>query len=351
MAAVDLSRPLAAEYRRFVRRRTLICLALALLLVASVLADAATGPSALPLGDVLRGLAQPGSLGRANEVILWSIRLPAAVMAVLVGASLGLAGAEMQTVLNNPLASPFTLGVSNAATFGASLAIVFGWTLWGLGAAWAVPAAAFVCAVAATLLTQLLARSQGAGVETVVLFGIAMVFVMNALLWLVQFAASADALQQIVFWSMGSLARSSWEKVGVVAAVLAICLPWSLGSVWSMTALRGGEDQARSAGVAVERLRQIVLIRVALLAAAAVSFVGTIGFVGLVGPHLARLVLGEDQRFTLPGAALAGALVMSLASIASKTLVPGLLLPIGIVTALVGIPMLMALLMSRRGGG
>lgn len=342
--------PLARQYSRFVVRRLAAMLAMAVALVLSFLVDVATGPSSLSIADVLGGLLNPGGMNRSAEVILWNIRLPCAAMAVVVGAALGLAGAEMQTVLNNPLASPFTLGVTNAATFGASLAIALELSIFGLGPSVMIPGLAFVFAMGAILVIQGLARTQGAGADTVVLFGIAMVFVMNALLWLVQFIASADALQQIVFWTMGSLARATWDKVALVAFVLALCLPLSLRHVWAMTALRGGEEHARSFGIPVERLRMLVLLRVSLLAAAAVAFVGTVGFIGLVGPHIARLALGEDHRFYLPGAALAGALVLSLASIATKTLVPGLLLPVGIVTALVGIPLFMVLILSQRRG-
>lgn len=233
---------LARGYRRFIIGRLATIAALALALVAAFVLDVATGPSGLRLADLLT--AEHDS---TLAVILWDIRLPQAVTAVLVGAALALAGAEMQTTLNNALASPFTLGVTNAATLGAASAL---------------------------------------------------------------------------------------------------CLPLSLRQVWAMTTLRGGEDHARSFGIQVERLRLVVLVRVSLLAAVAVSFVGTIGFIGLVGPHLARLTLGEDHRFYLPGAALAGALVMSLASTASKAIVPGLVLPVGIVTALVGIPLFMALLLG-----
>lgn len=340
--------PLSHHYARFVRGRVLTLGAMAILLVVSFLGDIATGPAALPLSDVLTGLLTPEALPRGQSVILWDIRLPYAVMALAVGAALALAGAEMQTVLNNPLASPFTLGVTNAATLGAAMAIVLDLSLPGLDQTWLIPVSAFVLAMASTVLIQLLARMQGSSTETVVLFGIAMVFVMNALLWLVQYVASADAIQQIVFWTMGSLARATWEKVAIVALVVAVCLPLSLRHVWSMTALRAGEDHARSFGIRVERLRMMALLRASLLSAVAVSFVGTIGFIGLVGPHLARLTLGEDHRFYLPGAVLAGAGVMSMASIASKTIVTGAVLPVGIVTALVGIPLFMALILGQR---
>ncbi len=339
---------LAPRYRRFVALRRWLLLGMLLTLAASLMLDMATGPSGMPLSQVFTGLLQPQALALESRIILWEVRLPYAVMALLVGASLGLAGAEMQTVLNNPLASPFTLGLSAAAAVGASLAVVSGFTLMGFGENLAVPLSAFVAATLATLLIQLLAWRYGAGVDTVVLFGIALLFSFEALLWLLQFIADSNALQQIVFWSMGSLARATWNKIGLVGAVLALCALWSARSVWQLTALRAGEDQARSFGIAVERLRLVTLLRVSLLAATALAFVGTIGFVGLVGPHIARLLLGEDHRYFLPGAALAGALMLSGASILSKALVPGVVLPIGIITALVGVPIFMTLILSRR---
>lgn len=339
---------LAAQYGRFVLRRLLLLLLIAGGVLLAFLLDMSTGASGLPLQQVLTGFLSPAALDRATAVILWDIRLPQAAMALAVGFALALAGAEMQTVLNNPLASPFTLGVTNAATFGAALAIVLLPSVAWLPANYIVPVLAFAFAMLSILLIHLLARLHGAGAETIVLFGIAMVFAMNALLWLVQYVATADANQQIVFWTMGSLGRATPEKVAIVAVAIAICLPFSLRNVWAMTALRGGEDHARSFGIQTGRMRLLVLLRVGFLSAAAVSFVGTIGFIGLVGPHIARLLLGEDHRFYLPGAGLAGALVLSLAATASKTLVHGLILPVGIVTALVGIPLFMGLILSQR---
>lgn len=347
----SLSAPsLHQRYRRFAALRLWLLAAMALLLAASLVFDIATGPSGLSFADVLAGLLRPEALDAGQRVIVWEVRLPYAVMALLVGAALGLAGAEMQTALNNPLASPFTLGLSAAAAVGASVAVVSGLTLVAFGENLAVPLMAFVFASAATLLIQLLAWRYGATVDSVVLFGIALLFSFEALLWLMQFIADSNALQQIVFWTMGSLARATWNKIALVAAVLLACAVWSGKNAWSLTALRAGEDQARSFGIAVERLRLVTLLRVALLAATALAFVGTIGFVGLVGPHIARLLLGEDHRYYLPGSALAGALMLSGASILSKTLVPGVVLPIGIITALVGVPMFMALILTRRRG-
>jgi iron complex transport system permease protein len=336
-----------AAYRRLVVRRIAIVGVLALLCVLAFLLDLVTGPSALTPAQVLGGLWSPEGLSPPQLAIIWQVRLPYALMAVLVGAALALAGAEMQTILNNPLASPFTLGVSSAASFGAALAIVLGFSLPWVPAEWMTPLNAFVFAFGSVLLLQTLASRRSGGVETVVLLGIALVFAFNALVALVQFIASQEALQQLVFWSLGSLSRATWKHVAVLAVVLVLVTPFSLLAAGRLTSLRLGEDRARSFGVDVTRLRFWTLLRVSLLAATSVAFAGTIGFIGLVAPHMARLLLGEDHRFLLPASLLCGALVMSLASIASKTLVPGALMPVGIVTAIVGVPVFLVLIFRK----
>ncbi|AJK46357.1 iron-siderophore ABC transporter permease [Burkholderia plantarii] len=337
-------------YARLTRRRVLCLAAIALLIVASLLFDLSSGPSGLPLATLLRTIFSPAGADPANAVIVWQIRLPYAVMALVVGAALGLSGAEMQTTLNNPLASPYTLGVSAAAAFGASLAIVLDVTIPHVPQTWVISANAFVFAFASAMLLDLVARWRGMSTAGVVLMGIALVFSFHALVELMQFIASADALQGLVFWTLGSLARADWPKIGVLAAALAIALPLSMRNAWALTALRLGEERAASFGIDVRRLRLGTLLRVAVLSALAVSFVGTIGFVGLIAPHIARALLGEDHRFYLPGSLLCGALMLSLASIASKLIVPGVLIPVGIVTALVGIPLFLAIVVRSQGG-
>ena len=337
-----------ALYAARLRRRALIVAGLGLLALGGLLLDMTTGPSGMPLSQVWAALTGSPDASKAANVIVWQVRLPVALMAVFVGAALSLAGAEMQTILDNPLASPFTLGVSAAASFGAALAIILGLSLPFLPAGVSVSSNAFLFAFASVMLLQALARRAGGGQDVLVLCGIALVFTFNALLALVQFLGTADALQQFVFWSMGSLARANWSAIAVIFAVIAIVLPFSLGASWRMTALRLGADRAASYGIDVGRLRFLSLLRASLLAATAVAFVGMIGFVGLVGPHIARLLIGEDHRFFLPASALTGAVVMSFASVASKLVIPGVLLPVGIVTALVGLPVFFLLILRRR---
>ncbi|WP_154586114.1 FecCD family ABC transporter permease, partial [Bordetella pertussis] len=208
---------------------------------AALAADAALGPAGLTLADLWRTLLQPGAADTAARVIVWDIRLPQAAMAAIVGMALGLAGAEMQTILNNPLASPFTLGVSSAAALGASLAIVLHVGVPGVAAPWLVPLYAFLFAALAGLLLDQVARHRAIGAPAIVLFGIALVFTFNALISLIQFTASAQALQNLVFWTMGSMARADWASVGILALACALALPLALRHAWRLTALRLGE--------------------------------------------------------------------------------------------------------------
>ncbi|CAO3383009.1 FecCD family ABC transporter permease [Azospirillum argentinense] len=336
------------RYSGMLRRRRRLVAALAGAALAAFLLDVAIGPAGLGLERTVGALFGLDGATRTDRLILWSVRLPQALTALLVGAALALAGAEMQTILDNPLASPFTLGVSSAASFGAALAMILGTGLPALPPRWLVPANAFVFAFGSVFLLQALASRRGAGADRLVLFGIAMVFTFNALVALVQFVASETALQQFVFWTMGSVTRTGWPEIAMLAAALAVAFPAAFGARWRLTALRFGEDRARSFGVPVARLRFAALLRVSLLAALAVAFVGTIGFIGLVAPHIARLLVGEDHRFFLPASLLTGALVMSVASLAGKLLVPGVTLPIGVVTSLVGIPVFVALILKGR---
>jgi iron complex transport system permease protein len=339
----------ATAYQRIIRRRVLFLTALVVICILSFAIDLGTGPSSLGFTDVIRGMFRADTLSVSQAAILWEVRLPQALLALLVGLALATAGAEMQTILANPLASPFTLGVSSAASFGAALAIVLGIGIPGVSQNWIISANAFVFSFIAVIVLQSVVRLRGSGTDILVLCGIALFFTFNALVALTQFLASQQALQQLVFWIMGSLSRASWEKVRLLALVVVIALPFAQRAAWPMMALRLGEDRARSLGINIVRLRFMSLLRISVLTATAMAFVGTIGFVGLAGPHIARLLIGEDHRFFLPASALTGAIIMSLASVASKSIIPGVLIPIGIVTALIGLPVFFSLIFSRRG--
>ncbi len=338
------------SHRRSERRRVGVGLGLLAFVLIGFVLDIATGPAMLPVQDVLTTLLDPGSADDTTVAIVWTLRLPMALMALVVGVALGASGAGMQTLLDNPLASPYTLGIAAAAGFGASLCIHTGG--WGLNPVFAVPASAFLLACLASAVIYGIGSLKGLEADTMVLAGIALLFLFHSLQSLLQFLASPEVGQQIVFWLFGSLAKSTWTSVAVTTATCAAALPLLMRSAWRMTALRLGEQQARALGVDVSHLRFTGFALISLVTATAISFVGTIGFIGLVAPHIARLLVGEDQRFLLPLSGVVGALMLSAASVVSKMVLPGALLPVGIVTALIGVPFFLHLILSRhRLGG
>lgn len=336
-----------ADHRRRERRRWRVAAVFAAATLASLVLDVATGPSLLPPGEVLRSLSGIGSRAAMTDTIVWDLRLPMALMAIVVGAALGAGGLEMQTILNNPMASPYTLGMAAAAGFGAALVLAVGGL--GLDAMVAVPLGAFVFSMLAAFFLFALASMRTLRGDTIILGGIALLFLFQSLLSLIQFLSSPELSQQILFWLFGSLTKATWPTLWLTAGVTAACCALLARDSWRLAALRMGEVRAASLGVDVRVLRMKILVITAVMTATATSFVGVIGFVGLVAPHLARLTVGEDQRVLLPASMLAGALMLSAASVLSKSIVPGALFPVGIVTAIVGVPFLLWLIFAPKG--
>ena len=342
----------ADAYRHSVGTRTLLAVVLVAAALAAMLADLLVGSGTLTLPEVFGALFSPGTADPTVRVVVWQIRAPMTAIAAIAGISLALSGSLMQTVLNNPLAEPFTLGISSAAGFGAALAIVFQTSVLG-SVSWLPPelfvaANAFVFSLITVGLVTILAGRAGLGVETVTLLGIAVHFVFSALLAFAQYIADPNQLQSLVFWLLGSLLRATWTKVSIDAAILGFALPLLLFQAWALTALRAFGDQAVVLGIRVERLRIASMVAAALLAGAATATIGIVGFIGLVAPHIARLLVGEDQRFTLPVTAACGALILTLASLVSKMIIPGAVLPIGMVTSLLGVPFFLAQILYRK---
>lgn len=328
------------------RLRMLLAVLTAILLLLAT--DIGSGAAALGWADIWAAITAPGDAGAAGHFIVWNLRLPQAFMAVLAGAALGLAGAEMQTVLDNPLASPFTLGVSSAAALGAALSLSLGIHLPGMAPEHAIALNAFLMAMLCSLLLDHAAGRLHLAQHGIVLLGIALVFGFNALLALIQLLSDAAALQSLLYWMMGSLGGSTWQDVALLALVLALTLAISLSQAWPLTALRFGEERAGSFGIDTRRVRRWALLRVSVLASVTVALVGVIGFVGLVAPHIARRLWGEDHRWYLPASACTGAVIMLGASVCAKALSSTLEIPVGIVTTLVGIPFFIVVLSRRR---
>lgn len=334
-------------YKNINRSRNIILTILSIILIVLFIIDLSIGPSWMPLGEVFDNLFRSADLDTINSAIVWRIRLPMTLTCICVGASLGLAGVQMQTILSNPLASPYTLGISSAASFGASIAILTGFSLFGVH--WlGIPISAFIFSLIATFGIYYIGKRRGMNSTTMILSGIVIHFLFQALQSVVQYMAPPEISQQIVFWMFGSLLKASWIGVYFTTAIFFLCITLLLKSVWKITALAAGEERARSLGINTDKLRMGVFFISALLTTGAVSFVGTIGFVGLVAPHFARMAVGEDHRYLSPLSALFGAVLLVGASIFSKLLKPGAMMPIGVVTSLLGVPFLLYIILRRK---
>lgn len=336
-----------ADYRRQSRRKILAIMVLTLGALVAFTVATVVGPINLSWAELWNGLFNPNGVDETTRTVLWNLRLPAAGMAVLIGAGLSLSGAHMQTILDNPLAEPFTLGISAAAAFGGAASIVLGWTVLS-NPQFNLAAMAWVAALVAVFVVAGAAVWRGASAESMILLGIALVFLFQAMLSLMQYSATTEALQQIVFWTMGSLQRANWTSNAILLGTLAVAIPFTVVNSWKLTALRLGDDRAAALGINVQRLRVTTLVVASLLAASAVAFAGVIGFIGLIGPHVARMLVGEDQRYFAPASMAAGALLLAAAHAVSITIVPGVAVPIGIITSLVGVPFFLILIFARR---
>ena len=343
---------LTAGYRRTLRRRGLLLVALILLCAVCFIAELAVGGGTLSLGSVFRGLLHPSQVDPTVRVILWQLRLPVAFTAVLAGAGLAIAGSLMQGALNNPLAEPFTLGLSSSAGFGAALVIVlepwFGSALGALPQGLLVSASAFLFSVGVITGVALFAQARQLRPETIALLGIAVHFTFSSLLAFTQYLANADQLQTLIFWLLGSVQRTSWTQVAICGALLAITLPLLLLRAWALTAVGSFGAQASVLGLRVARVRLLMLLAAALLAGSVTATVGIVGFVGLVAPHVARMLVGEDQRFALAISAACGGIMMLTAALASQVLIPGAVLPVGMLTALFGVPVFLWLILRQQ---
>ena len=336
------------------RATRLAGLLLAALLLAAALAASAGAVRVQP-GDWLTLLDSERS-GSAH--VLWELRLPRVLLAAAVGAALGLAGALAQGLFRNPMADPGLLGVTSGAVCAVALTLTFfAATASGLPAAWrpwVLPATAFAGALAVCFVLERVARWLTPGsVAGLLLTGLALNALTMAVVGLCTYVATDEQLRSLTFWTLGSLAGARWAVVAVLALALALALWQGRRLAAALNALALGEAAAQHVGVDVSRLRTQLIVVVAGLSALAVAWCGLIGFIGLMAPHLVRGVAGADQRWVLPLAALAGALLLVLADTAARLLVVPAELPVGILTALIGAPAFLALLrgVARQQGG
>lgn len=349
--AAGSSRDLAA-FRTGAARRRLVIAVLGVLLLAIVVVAAAIGASSVQLPQVLQVL---GGLLAGNEIdpqlrsIVLDVRLPRIACAALAGGALALAGLLMQAIFRNPLVSPYTLGVSDGASFGASLAIVLSAQAASVSLGrYLTPLLAFVFAMVAMLLVYGISRVVRNSTPTLVLTGVAVGYLFSALVSTIKYVANVQQLPELVFWRMGSLMGLRWNVVAVLLVMLSVCVIVSLWRAWDLNALALGREEALALGVSYGRVQILTFVLATVLTATAVSFTGVIGFVGLISPHVARMLVGSDHRYTIPAAVLFGAVLMLLADTLARTLFAPTEIPVGIVTSFIGVPFFLYLIIRRR---
>ena len=337
-------------YASFVGRKVLfILLSLACIALLAGVATTLGSANITPLEVYSAILARlfPGTFETTDfiDTIVWQLRLHRVLMGIFAGMGLAVAGAAMQGILKNPLASPFTLVIASAATFGASLAIILGAGF--VSGQWLIVGNAFVFTMLASLTVYGLAKYKGITSETMILAGIAIMYLFSAMTSFLQYVGESEEVQEVVFWMMGSLGRSSWDKVGIVALVTVACTLALMTFSWDINALGAGDETAKSLGVNVELVRILCMMFASLITASIICFTGTIGFIGLVAPHITRMVVGGDHRFLLPASGLVGALLLLAADTVARTILAPVILPVGIMTAFLGVPFFIYLFLRR----
>jgi len=325
-------------------RYSIRLLILAGLTVAALLSSVAVGAAGIPLANVADAL-----LGHGDELtraIVVQLRLPRAVLAVLVGGGLALSGAVFQALLRNPLAEPYVLGVSGGAAVGAVAATALGWASL---APWALPAAAFMGAVVAIALVFRIAASVGRVLDTRVLLlaGVVVGAFFNAVILLLLSFADMETFRSAIFWMMGSVAGAGWGQIGVLALYFTPAAAVLLALARPLDLLALGEEPALFLGAPVERVKVTAFLVASFLVGAAVAVAGVIGFVGLIVPHAIRLLWGSDHRLLLPASIFAGGAFLLVADTIARTIAAPAELPVGVVTALVGVPVFVVLLIRR----
>ncbi len=289
----------------------------------------------------------PEGVTLLEQNAIWELRMPRALLAAVAGAALSICGAVLQSLLRNGLADPYLLGISSGASAGAVVVVLTAST----AASFAMASGAFAGAIAAFSLVLLLAWAAGNGNHNIILAGVAITQLFSALTsFLIMFSADANTTRGVLFWMLGSLASSSWQTVALSAVIFAVSFVALFCHSTALDAFTFGADSAASLGIDVKRVRMVVIGVASLLAATIVSSSGAIGFVGLVLPHAARLIVGSGHRRVLPVSAVLGAILLVWVDALGRTVAAPVAIPVGVITALIGVPLFIALLIKQGRG-
>ena len=356
--SIAVAQPRETSRRSFRPPSPLVVTVLLIALLVTAIVALTVGAAGIPLARLPAALGLGGDAAGAmlarDQLVLWSIRMPRIVAAAVVGSLLAVAGALMQGLFRNPLADPALVGVSSGGAFAAAAAIVFTDSALGTPLRFLqnelLPIAAFAGSLLTTLVLYAIASREGrTSIAVFLLAGLAIAAIANAGVGLLVFIADDRQLRDITFWLLGSMSGATWGKTVTIAPVLLIALAVCAVIARRLDLLVLGESEAFHSGVDVERLKRMSIVLVSAMTGVAVSICGVVGFVGIVVPHLLRLVIGPAHRLLLPASALLGAILMIGADTLARSIVAPAEIPIGILTAAVGAPFFLAMLLRQRG--
>ena len=344
---------LKKEYFSVNHRKRLLLAGLAVGVVLAILWSLNVGPAAVDLKTVWAVLCdlfeQNESLTNGQRVIVLQVRIPRIAASILVGVLLANSGLLMQGVFRNPLVSPYTLGVSNGAAFGASLAIIFSAGMTSVTASNnLVSIFAFLFAAITMYLVQAIGRMAKNSTKSLLLAGVAVSYLFSSLVSFIKYVVDVEKLPELVFWQMGSVSDATWPQILILLIAAVMGLAVMTFYAWDLNVMATGEESAISLGVNYKWVRRIAFFFSTLMTGVAVAFAGTIGFVGMVAPHAARMLVGNDYRYTVPTASLCGALLLLIADSLSRMLVTAIALPIGVITSMIGVPFFIWLIIQKR---
>ena len=342
-----------ADYLGYVRNKVFWISGGFILLLILLVYSISVGAVEIPLQDVIATLFGQ-NVSHKYDAIIWNIRLPQALTAIAAGVGLSVAGVAMQSILRNPLGSPFTLGISNAGAFGAAVSvIVLGTGTMQSRVADAVTInnpylttmMAFLFCLLATAVILLISRIRGASPEVMVLAGVALSSLFTAGTMFLQFFSNDAQLAAVVFWTFGDVSRASWPELALIAVIVAAATIYFIANRWNYNAIDAGDETAKGLGVNVERVRLAGMVVAALVSAVIVAFLGVIGFVGLVCPHMARRIIGDDQRYLIAGSCVMGGILLLASDTVARLIVAPYVLPVAVLTAFMGAPVFIYLLL------
>ncbi len=341
-------------YTRYAGAKITILCAGLLVLMFFVVLSVSVGSVRLAFSDVLKTLLGI-KVSKMIDVVVFNIRLPQVLAAVVAGAGLSVSGAVMQSVLGNPLGSPYTLGISQAAAFGAAFSVM----ILGAGSMHSAAgdaitiahpgvtaASAFAASMVATAVVVLISRLRRGSPEVMILAGVAMGSLCTAGTMFLQYFADDVQLAAMVFWTFGDVSRASWKELSIMTSVVAAAVLFFVFNAWNYNAIDAGDETAESLGVNVKAVRFLGMIISSLVTAVVISLVGVIGFVGLVCPHMVRRILGDDNRFLIPGSCLMGAALLLAADTTARVIMAPYVLPVAVLTSFVGAPVFLYLLVK-----